>query len=204
MKNIYQLFPDVLNLNGDSANALVLHKTLNWLGEQSQIVSVTNDTDLNDLLELVKAATPGIFVVIGHGSIAGMSSLVAFDAQIRSLVQEMIKTGTPAIVVGSALKWTELNLSAKRDRASKFVVREVSAPGWPTEALGYVNSELAIEPVIVESNLIFTLLHGPFFAKNPAWVDKVLSLMGVEQTSCASRAAAQVHVDEIWRLEAND
>ena len=201
MNNVYTLFPDTLNLNGDSANSLVLSKNLHWMGEKAQVLSVSNEVELNALIRLVKTGQKGIFVTIGHGSAAGMKSLEAFDAQIRTLIESLVDTKTPAIVVGSSLAWAGVDVTTKRERRSEFVLAEVAAEGWPTQGLGYLNSELTLEPIVLKSNVILTLLHGPFLAKNPNWIDSVLEAMGVRADRSGSRSVADAYVEEIWRLE---
>lgn len=203
MKTIYTLFPEVLNLNGDSANSLVLQKNLQWIGEEAEVISVSNQAQLNELVQLLQAGKKGIFVTIGHGSAAGMKSLTVFDKQIRHLVELLVESSTPAIVVGSALMWARVDAAAKRERKSEFVFAKVNAEGWPQEALGYLNSELSLEPVQVRSNVILTLLHGPFLAKNPSWVDQILHLMGAKIQPSEARLTAQSYVNEVWRLESN-
>ncbi len=203
MKTIYTLFPEVLNLNGDSANSLVLQKNLQWMGEEAEVISVSNQAQLSELTQLLEAGKKGIFVTIGHGSAAGMKSLTVFDKQLKHLVEVLVESNTPAIVVGSALTWACVDSSAKRDRRSEFVVGKVGAEGWPEEALGYLNSELSLEPVQVRSNVILSLLHGPFLAKNPSWVDQILNLMGAKVQLSEARLTANSYVDEIWRLESN-
>ena len=203
MKTIYTLFPEVLNLNGDSANSLVLQKNLQWMGEEAQTISVSNQAKLDELIQLLEAGEKGIFVTIGHGSAAGMKSLTVFDQQVRHLIDLLVESNTPAIVVGSALAWARVDTSSKRERVSEFVVAKVDADGWPVEALGYLNSELNLQPVQVRSNVILTLLHGPFLAKNPSWVERILELMGAKAQTSDARQTAQGYVEEIWRIEAN-
>jgi hypothetical protein len=203
MISIYTLFPDVLNLNGDAANSLVLKKNLEWMGEPTQLNAVSSGPELRALIQLLESGQKDIFVTIGHGSRAGMKSLEAFDKLIRKLIDLMSQTGTPAILVGSALVWADLDMSSKRDRVSEFVVAKADAEGWPGEALGYLNSDLSLDAVALKSNLILTLLHGPFFAKNPSWVERVLELLSVELRSSDSGSRAKGYVEEIWRIEAN-
>jgi hypothetical protein len=203
MKTIYTLFPEVLNLNGDSANSLVLQKNLQWMGEEAEVISVSNQSQLSELIQLLEAGKKGIFVTIGHGSAAGMKSLTVFDEQLKQLIELLVESNTPAIVVGSALIWASVDASSKRERKSEFVVAKVGAEGWPEEALGYLNSELSLEPVQVRSNVILSLLHGPFLAKNPTWVDQILHVMGANVQPSEARLIAQSYVDEIWRLESN-
>ncbi len=203
MISIYTLFPEVLNLNGDSANSLVLKRNLEWMGEPAQLKRVSTEDELRELIRLLESGQKGVFVTIGHGSRAGMKSLEAFDELIRNLVDLLFQSGTPAIVVGSALAWTDVDTSSKRDRVSEFVVAKVDAHGWPREALGYLNSDLNLDAVVIKSHVILTLLHGPFFAKNPSWVERVLELLGAQVRSSDSSKRARGYVDEIWRIEAN-
>ncbi|MEY4502909.1 MAG: hypothetical protein RLZZ576_163, partial [Actinomycetota bacterium] len=86
MISIYTLFPEVLNLNGDSANSLVLKRNLEWMGEPAQLKRVSTEDELRELIRLLVSGQKGVFVTIGHGSRAGMKSLEAFDELIRNLV----------------------------------------------------------------------------------------------------------------------
>ncbi len=203
MITVYTLFPEVLNLNGDAANTLVLQKNLLWLGQSVQIEVVSNQEQLLALTRAVSGRQPGVFVTIGHGSLAGMKSLAKFDGLIRELIESMIASKTPGIVVGSALTWAGVELSAKGERVSEFVVAEVEAEGWPVTALGYLNSDLAIKPVTVEANLILTLLHGPFLVKNPSWLNRIIEILGSKAEPNDKQDLAEQYVEEIWRLEAN-
>lgn len=203
MKTIYTLFPEMLNLNGDSANSMVLKKNLQWMGEPSQILPVSNETELIELSRLVKSGESGIFVTIGHGSAAAMQSLATYDEQIHALLLQMVEAKTPGIVVGSALAWAGVDVSSKRERRSEFVVANVDAEGWPSEALGYLNSDLSLETVSVKGNLVFTLLHGPFLAKNPLWLNRIIEILGVATITSDSKICAERYVKEIWNLEAN-
>jgi CobQ-like glutamine amidotransferase family enzyme len=203
MKTIYTLFPDVLNLNGDAANSLVLQKNFQWMGEQAQVLPVSNEVELEELIRLVKTAQQGIFVTIGHGSVAGMKSLAAFDEQVRTLIDLMVEAKTPGIVVGSSLVWAGMDVMTKQERRSEFVLAEVADRGWPSQGLGYLNSDLTLDPIVIKGNVILTLLHGPFLAKNPKWVSSVLLAMGGQVNASESRSLAEGYVDEIWRLETN-
>ena len=203
MKTIYTLFPEMLNLNGDSANSMVLKKNLQWIGEPSQILPVSNETELIELARLVKSGETGIFVTIGHGSVAAMQSLAPYDEQIQALLVQMVEAKTPGIVVGSALAWAGVDVSSKRERRSEFVLANVDAEGWPSEALGYVNSDLSLETISVKANLVLTLLHGPFLAKNPIWLNRIIEILGVNTKTSDSKICAERYVQEIWRLEAD-
>ena len=203
MKTIYTLFPEMLNLNGDSANSMVLKKNLQWMGEPSQIMPVSNETELIELSRLVKSGETGIFVTIGHGSAAAMQSLAPYDEQIQALLVQLVEAKTPGIVVGSALAWAGVDVSSKRERRSEFVLANVDAEGWPSEALGYVNSDLSLETISVKANLVLTLLHGPFLAKNPLWLDRIIGILGVNTKTSDSKIRSEGYVQEIWHLEAN-
>ena len=203
MISIYTLFPEVLNLNGDAANSLVLKKNLDWAGEPAQLKTVSSECELRELIALLEDGQEHIFVTIGHGSRAGMKSLEGFDEMIRKLIDLMSQSGTPAIVVGSSLVWADIDIAEKRERVSEFVLAKVDAEGWPREALGYLNSDLSVNPVAIKSHVILTLLHGPFLAKNPSWVERVLELLGATHRSSDSGNRAKEYVDEIWRIEAN-
>ena len=99
--------------------------------------------------------------------------------------------------------WAGVDVSSKRERRSEFVLANVDAEGWPSEALGYVNSDLSLETISVKANLVLTLLHGPFLAKNPIWLNRIIEILGGETTASDSKICAERYVQEIWRLEAN-
>ena len=58
----------------------------------------------------------------------------------------------------------------RRERVSKFV--EVSI--GEQSVVGYLNSDLELEPFVHDENLIGTLLHGPVLAKNVWLADEII------------------------------
>ena len=154
------LYPNHLNLNGDLANLLVLHKRLEWYGLEAEIVYVDKPTDL----------TKFDVVLLGHGSRDAWSQLEDIDPELIPSVASLVSAGKKVMAVSSGY---ELLIEAidglvvkHSERVSEFRSHE--------EIVGYVNSEAELEPIRWINDSLFTLLHGPVFAKNPDLADKFL------------------------------
>jgi len=154
------LYPNHLNLNGDLANLLVLHKRLEWYGLEAEIVYVDKPTDL----------TKFDVVLLGHGSRDAWSQLEDIDPELIPSVALLVSAGKKVMTVSSGY---ELLIEAidglvvkHSERVSEFRSHE--------EIVGYVNSEAELEPIRWINDSLFTLLHGPVFAKNPDLADRFL------------------------------
>jgi len=199
--NIYRLFPDALNLNGDAANALILAKRLAWYKKEATVVDISNEEELQLASKEILKATDRSVVVAGHGSLAAMKSLAGLSKSLRSFFKLIDQNGVCAILVGSSTSWSHRASAATQDRVSEFVTVEFGLPGWPPYALGYVNSDLRIPALQVSNNVVTTLLHGPFLAKNPQWADAIISRLGVDVQPTVETQAVDNLVTAIWKLE---
>ena len=154
------LYPNHLNLNGDLANLLVLQKRLEWYGLEADVVYVEKPTDL----------TKFDVVLLGHGSRDAWSQLEDIDPELIPSVALLVSAGKKVMTVSSGY---ELLIEAidglvvkHSERVSEFRSHE--------EIVGYVNSEAELEPIRWINDSLFTLFHGPVFAKNPDLADKFL------------------------------
>jgi CobQ-like glutamine amidotransferase family enzyme len=202
MIEIYCLYPSALNLNGDAANARVLLQRLRWGKVDAKVLNIESEPELDTLLAKVTAGGKDLILVAGHGSTAAMKSLAKVEGKLRNLFQLAEANGILGVVVGSALTFTSFKAKQSTERRSEFSLASVDKPGWPAQALGYVNSQIAGELVAISGNLILTQLHGPFLAKNPAWTDEVISRLPVSVDASEQAARANLITDEIWKLEA--
>jgi CobQ-like glutamine amidotransferase family enzyme len=154
------LYPNHLNLNGDLANLLVLQKRLEWYGLEADVVYVEKPTDL----------TKFDVVLLGHGSRDAWAQLEDIDPELIPSVASLVSAGKKVMAVSSGY---ELLIEAidglvvkHSERVSEFRSHE--------DIVGYVNSEAELEPIRWISDSLFTLFHGPVFAKNPDLADKFL------------------------------
>ena len=154
------LYPNHLNLNGDLANLAVLQKRLEWYGLEAEVVYVKNSTDL----------TKFDVVLLGHGSRDAWAQLEDIDPELIPSVAALVLSGTKVMAVSSGY---ELLIEAIEGLVVKHSER-VSEFKDHDGIVGYVNSEAEIAPIRWIQNSLFTLFHGPVFAKNPDLADKFL------------------------------
>ena len=154
------LYPNHLNLNGDLANLLVLKKRLEWYGLPAEVVEVEEPTDLSAF----------DFVLLGHGSRDAWAQLEEIDPALIPSVANLVKAGARVMAVSSGY---ELLVEAIEGAVVKHSER-VSEFRDHEGIVGYVNSEAELEPIRWIENSLFTLFHGPVFAKNPDLADKFL------------------------------
>jgi len=173
-------YPEDLNLNGDQANLLILSKRLQWRGVSSEIVSVTGSSDL----------TAFDVLFLGHGSIAAWKSITSEDPKLMTNLVSYLRTGKMVIAIASGyLKILEAlgEGYGVGEHRSEFV--EVDG------VVGYVNSSAEV-PLLQQTNgSLFTMLHGPLFAKNPELVDELISQQG--WVDVKTRNAELDKVDEL-------
>jgi CobQ-like glutamine amidotransferase family enzyme len=154
------LYPNHLNLNGDLANLLVLQKRLEWYGLESEIVLVEKPTDLSAF----------DVVLLGHGSRDAWAQLEEIDPALIASVASIVKAGAKVMAVSSGyealIEAIEGVVVKHSERVSEFRDQD--------GIVGYVNSEAELEHIKWIENSLFTLFHGPVFAKNPELADKFL------------------------------
>jgi CobQ-like glutamine amidotransferase family enzyme len=154
------LYPNHLNLNGDLANLAVLQKRLEWYGVEAEVVYVEKPTDL----------TKFDVVLLGHGSRDAWAQLENIDPELIPSVASLVAAGKKVMAVSSGY---ELLIEALDGLVVKHSER-VSEFRSHEEIVGYVNSEAELELIRWINDSLFTLFHGPVFAKNPDLADKFL------------------------------
>jgi CobQ-like glutamine amidotransferase family enzyme len=200
------LFPEHLNLNGDLANLRVLQQRLAWRGVTASISSVNKGDSLS---------ADADFILLGHGSEAAWLDLANDLERLKPELLEAFESGVSGLAVGSGYERL-FNLQGppslglipgsvlRTERVSKFVV----APLDGQDALGYLNSDALLEPMIRVQNLVGTLLHGPILAKNPILAESIIESMfkkrGVSLPPIQAKEKADQVADlisKIWQLE---
>ncbi len=159
MINLFTLFPNQLNLDGDQGNLLALKKYLIAAGFNVTVQKMSLDVQPEQIH----------FVLFGHGSIAAMES-------IDGSLGELDWTGllaAPGLAVGSAFEYLSRKSIASQsiklgERQSSF---EVEAFGNLT-VLGYRNTDSGLPNLAMNGQWICTMLHGPVLAKNPTLLDR--------------------------------
>ena len=202
MITLFSLFPSHLNLNGDAGNVTVLEQRLKWVGADVQVVEINSSAELDSARGHIAKHPSKSFVSAGHGSLAAMRDLEKHSSALVKLFDEVKATNVCGIAVGSAAKWTSHSGSANSSRLSEFATVELTIEGWPSQALGYINSESALPPLAISNKLIVTLLNGPFLAKNPEFANAILESLGVFGSEANQRSEiVDGYVAEIWKLE---
>jgi CobQ-like glutamine amidotransferase family enzyme len=185
---------DRLNLNGDSANAIVLQKRLRWAGLASQIVSISDEAGFLNAIKESKQAP--LFVLIGHGSMAAMNSISNFKAEFVDLIDSANKSGGGGLVIGSSYEW--LVPHQKGVRQSEFAALDVALPNQSetVDVFGYVNSNTDLKNILWDGNVLFTRLHGPVLAKSPGLADYFCGLITGGQYVCTEPTDLAVILEE--------
>jgi CobQ-like glutamine amidotransferase family enzyme len=200
------LFPDHLNLNGDLANIRVLQKRLAWRG----VTATVSLVDKNGTIP-----TDADFILLGHGSEAAWVDLAKDLERLRPKLINAFESGVAGLAVASGYeRLFDQNetptiglIQAKvlrTERTSRFVLATLDGQ----EALGYLNSDAQLEPLMRIKNVIGTLLHGPVLAKN-AWLAELIieaiferrevSLPPVQAIEKADQVAGLI--SKVWELE---
>jgi CobQ-like glutamine amidotransferase family enzyme len=200
------LFPDHLNLNGDLANIRVLQKRLAWRG----VTATVSLVDKNGTIP-----TDADFILLGHGSEAAWVDLAKDLERLRPKLISAFESGVAGLAVASGYeRLFDQNetptiglIQAKvlrTERTSRFVLATLDGQ----EALGYLNSDAQLEPLMRIKNVIGTLLHGPVLAKN-AWLAELIieaiferrevSLPPVQAIEKADQVAGLI--SKVWELE---
>lgn len=196
------LFPDHLNLNGDSGNIEVLAKQFAWRGMACDVVRVEDEQHLPDGLD---------FLLVGHGSSAAWDSIRNRMNALEGGLRRFVESGTPGLCVSTGFEELVrlaviqgLECKSIPERVSKFVVQADGSQ----EVLGYLNTDVDLPTLHREGKFFCTMLHGPVLAKNPVLLLELLQSIsmhaGLElkeiQTSEKADLVAGL-VDEVWKLE---
>lgn len=206
MISLVALFPNHLNLNGDLANIKVLQQRLAWRNVDCVVTFV-------DKGENVPAGAD--FILLGHGSEAAWADLQDDLHRITPELTKAFENGLPGLAVASGYErlfkledGVSLALDSrvvKRiERSSKFVIAELGE----NRALGYVNSDAELEPLIRLQNLFGTLLHGPVLAKNVWLAESIIRAIFDRRGETVPEILAKDKADQvagfiskIWELE---
>jgi CobQ-like glutamine amidotransferase family enzyme len=187
---ILQLFPDLLDINGDAQNALVLAQRLRWAGLDAEII--TDTTTAPDL------------VVVGSGVDTGLAEQAARLRTVAARLIEWVDGGVGLLAVGTGFELLSTRVgdldgigifdgvaSPLAARATADLV--VDTPigrlvGFENHARGWTaGSRPAPLGTVVAGhgndgrtegartgNAFGTHLHGPVLAKNPVLADAII------------------------------
>jgi CobQ-like glutamine amidotransferase family enzyme len=186
---ILQLFPDLLDVNGDAQNALVLAQRLLWSGIDAEIV--TEPTKTPDL------------IVVGSGVDTGLAEQAARLRGVAARLIEWVDGGVGLLAVGTGFELlstrvgelegigifdgvaaplatratTDLVIDSAFGRLVGF---ENHSRGWSGDAgvLGSVvhgTGNGAGAEGARSGTAWGTHLHGPVLAKNPVFADAILA-----------------------------
>lgn len=200
------LFPTHLDLNGDQANLKVLAKRASWYGIELEIIEVQKGQSLPSTID---------FIFLGHGSKAAWLDIAEDLARLRTSIHQHLLNGGAFMAVSSGYEmavshgWVTGN-NSKQSRVSKFEIAELDG----RQVLGYLNTDSSLPVVQQQSNSLLTMLHGPFFAKNPEIADDLLrklveakgqALNADYVTDKAGQSADFIKtlVAEAWQLESD-
>lgn len=228
MATILNIFPALLDLNGDAQNAEVLARRAKWAGLDVSVTSLA-------IGEAPPRNAPAV-VVVGSGAESTMPALLAGLRVIERELTSWLEARVPILAIGTG--WELLSISTERDgglaldglglfpgrsivgeRVSDDLVIDsdfgrlvgfeshgrdyVLEPGareLGTIAYGRGNGGGSnVEGVRVGAS-IGTHLHGPVLAKNPAIADELLQAAFGDAYRTGSEAT---RVDEIARIARN-
>ena len=172
------LYPNHLNLNGDLANLAILDRRLEWFGIQSEVVLIEKPTDLSNF----------DVILLGHGSRDAWAQLVEIEPNLISKLAQIVQAGQKVMAVSSGY---ELLVEAIDGQVVKHAERVSEFKSFEG-IVGYINSEAALEPVQWINNSLFTLFHGPVFAKNPELADKFLGSLIADSANANKKNFSKV------------
>lgn len=160
------LFSEHLDLNGDQANLKVLAKRASWHDIDLEIIDVKKGQNLPATADLI---------FVGHGSQAAWQDVAADLDRLNEPIRQHLNNGGALMAVASGYemcvsKGLVAGANQKQPRVSKFEVADLDGQ----QVLGYVNTESTLPIVQQQSGALLTMLHGPFFAKNPSIADELL------------------------------
>jgi len=156
--SLVALYPSHLNLNGDLANIKILQQRLAWRGVTATVTNVEKGDGLPDSPD---------FILLGHGSEAAWADLDSDLARLKPQLLSTFENGVAGLAVASGyerLFQLESGFSLgllplkiqRQERLSRFVIADLEG----NEALGYLNSDADIEPLMRINKLIGTLPVG--------------------------------------------
>lgn len=166
MINLVTVFPKALNLNGDQGNLHVLRDFYARCGLESKIIAV-------ETADQLQRSNPD-FVFVGHGSAAAHASI---DEQLIEMKGFLTRLNCPVMFVASGVEFAieKLHLGIEQikrgERESLFSVGQLEE----LKVLGYRNTDSGLPDIWMEGNVLFSMLHGPVLAKNPALLQNLVN-----------------------------
>jgi len=167
MIRLLQLYPEHLDLNGDSGNLIVLQQRAIWGGL---------DVELNVLKPGQSVSARPDVILIGHGSTAAWKQIYGEFARLAPTLEAWLSEGTQVLAVASGFAalhglFDNLEKSVERgERKSIFVADDFEGK----RIYGYLNSDLQLPNIFRMGNLVGTMLHGPLLAKNSWLADEMI------------------------------
>lgn len=192
------LTPDVLDSNGDAANARVLAARARWAGADADVFPLARPEDA--------AVRPDVLVA-GTGAEADLPAVLEFLRTIASTVHAWVAEGTQVVAVGASWELMAESLVTRsgelkgiglfpgRSVAGDRVADDLVVDGADGLLIGFENHERRMTGISAEhalgrvlygtgdgagyegyfaGGLLGTHLHGPVLAKNPALADVIL------------------------------
>ncbi|MGO4691674.1 type 1 glutamine amidotransferase [Glaciibacter sp. 2TAF33] len=225
---IVSLLPELLNTNGDAANARVLAQRARWAGLSATVVDVHTAADMPAVVDAV---------VIGSGTDADLPA--ARDALLPMVdrLRELTTAGVPILAVGTGwevLSWgIELGDGTVVEGLGLVAGRAVPAPtratddlvvttkfgrlvGFENHARAYTGAEASPLGRVVHGtgngqgqegltmgDLFCTHLHGPVLARNPQFADHLLTIALARHGAVYTSGAHSAAVDDIAKAARN-
>lgn len=227
---IVSLLPELLNTNGDAANARVLAQRARWAGLEAIVIPVRTAADLPEQVDAV---------VIGSGTDAGLTEARDVLLGLVPRLREWSTAGIPILAVGTGwelLSWGieladgsvieglgliagravpraaratgDLVVTSKYGRligfenhARDYIGAEASPLGRVVAGIG--NGADAGAEGLVMGNLVGTHLHGPVLARNPALADHLLQAIAVRREAAYTPGDHAADVDGIAKAARN-
>nr|WP_254304517.1 hypothetical protein [Rathayibacter sp. VKM Ac-2835] len=193
------LAPDVLDSNGDAANARVLAARAGWAGLDVRVVPLIGQDDFSDRPDVL---------VAGTGADEDLPAVLELLRSVRETIHRWVAEGTEVVAVGAG--WELLAESFATPSAvvegigvfpGRAVATERTTDDLVVESsagvlVGFENHARRFEGIdrsrvlglvlhgsgdgggaegYSHGSLLGTHLHGPVLAKNPALADAILS-----------------------------
>ena len=226
--SILSLLPELLDTNGDAANARVLAQRARWAGFEANVVPVRTAADVPDRVDAV---------VIGSGTDAGLTEARDILLGLAPQLREWSTAGVPILAVGTGwelLSWGieladgsvveglglvagravpraaratgDLVVTSKHGRLIGFENHARDYAGAEASPLGRVvagvGNGAGVEGLVM-GNLVGTHLHGPVLARNPGLADHLLGAVLSRRGATYTPGARAAEVDGIAKAARN-
>ncbi|MBF4462298.1 MULTISPECIES: type 1 glutamine amidotransferase [unclassified Rathayibacter] len=192
------LAPDLLDSNGDAANARVLAARARWAGLEAEVVALENVQDTR--------VRPDVLVA-GTGADDDLPAALELLRSVRSTLHSWVEQGTQVLAIGAGwelLAGTIATRAGVIEGIGLFPGRSVAGERATDDLLvqtpegvlvGFENHDRRMEGITAEQSLgrvlhgtgdgtghegyrvgglLGTHLHGPVLAKNPVLADGIL------------------------------